>query len=253
MLSWALWLVGPLLESALLVRAFQIGLIRRYKLFYLYAVWVLVRDLSLIPVYHFEPHYYASVYWYSQFCSILVGCGVVWEIYKLTLARFPGAAQMARNVLTFIFILSASRILANAWNDPNWRPAKTAFDAERDLRIVQIAVLLGLVALLRYYAVTVGRNLNGIIAGYATFLATSVGHLSLMGSLGHVFPKVWQNLQPVAYVTVLLIWCGSLWHYAPAAESEAGTGLEVDYQALLARTRRRLAATGNYLGRSVRS
>jgi len=142
-------------------------------------------------------------------------------VYDLTLARYPGAARIARNVLAFVFILSASRILANAWGDPNWRPAKTAFDAERDLRIVQITVLLGLVALLRYYAVPAGRNLNGIIAGYATFLAASVSHLSVIGSLGHVFPKVWQNLQPVAYITVLLIWCGSLWHYAPAAESEA--------------------------------
>jgi hypothetical protein len=252
MLSLALWLVGPLLESVLLARAFQIGSIKRYKVFYWYVVWVLVRDLSLIPIYHFLPQYYAGVYWYSQFCSVLIGCGIAWEVYKLTLARFPGAARMARNVLAFIFILSASRILANAWGDPNWRPAKTAFDAERDLRIVQITVLLGLVALLRYYAVPAGRNLNGIIAGYATFLAASVSHLSVIGSLGHVFPRAWQDLQPVAYIGVLLIWCYGLWHYAPAPESDADTGLETDYQALLAGTRRRLGAAGSYLGRSAR-
>jgi hypothetical protein len=252
MLSLALWLVGPLLESVLLVRALRIGSLKRYKLFYLYVIWVLVRDLSLIPIYHFEPHYYVAVYWYSQFWSVVIGCGIVWEVYDLTLARYPGAARIARNVLAFVFILSASRILANAWNDTNWQPAKTAFEAERDLRIVQLTVLLGLAALLRYYAIPTGRNLKGVIAGYGVFLAASVGHLSLIGSLGRAFPQVWQRLQPAVYITVLLIWCGALWHYAPVPESGADTGLEADYQALLAATRRRLGAAGSYVGRSAK-
>jgi hypothetical protein len=84
MLSWALWLAGPLLESVLLVRALQTGLIKQYKLFYWYVVWVLVRDLALIPIYNFEPQYYVRVYWYSQFCSVLIGCGIVFEVYGLT-------------------------------------------------------------------------------------------------------------------------------------------------------------------------
>ncbi|HET9378707.1 MAG TPA: hypothetical protein VFO40_27295 [Chthoniobacterales bacterium] len=252
MFSLALWLVGPILESALLLRALQTGSLRRYKCFYLYVTWVLVRDLSLFPIYRFRADYYVSVYWYSQFVSVLLGCGIVWEVYKLTLSRYPGMARMARNVLAFVFILSASRIFANAWNDTNWMPVKTAFDAERDLRVVQITVLLGLIVLLAYYAVPTGRNLRGIILGYAAFLATSVSHLSLRTSLGHAFPEFWQYLQPAAYISVLLVWCGSLWHWAPVPESDAPTGLEEDYQSLLAATRRRLAAAGDYVERSVR-
>jgi hypothetical protein len=252
MFSLALWLVGPVLESALLARALQAGFIKRYKLFYLYIAWVLVRDLSLIPIYHLRPEYYVGAYWYSQFCSVLIGCGIVWEVYRLALSRYPGAAQMARSVVAFVFILSASRILANAWNGANWLPPRGAFDAERDLRIVQVTVLLGLVALLRYYAVPMGRNLEGIIAGYGAFLAMSVIHLSLIGSLGRAFPRFWQYLQPAAYITVLLGWCCALWHYAPAPESAAGIGLEADYQSLLADTRSRVSAVWAYLGRAAR-
>ena len=252
MFSLALWLVGPVLESALLVRALQIGSLRRYKFFYLYVTWVLVRDLSLFPIYRFRADYYVNAYWYSQFLSVLLGCGVVWEVYRLTLSRYSGVARMARNVLAFVFILSASRILANAWNDANWLPAKTAFDAERDLRVVQITVLFGLIVLLAYYAIPTGRNLKGILLGYAVFLATSVGHLSLRTSLGHAFPGFWQYLQPAAYISVLLVWCGSLWHWAPLPESDEPTNLEEDYQSLLAATRRRLAAAGDYVERSVR-
>lgn len=252
MFSLALWLAGPVLESALLLRALQMGSLRRYKFFYLYLTWVFVRDLSLFPIYRFRADYYASAYWYSQFFSVLLGCGIVWEVYKLTLSRYPGTARMARNVLAFVFIVSASRILANAWNDPNWLPAKTAFDAERDLRVVQITVLSGLIAVLAYYGVPTGRNLKGIMLGYTAFLVTSISHLSLRTSLGHAFPQFWQYLQPAAYISVLVVWCGSLWHWAPVPESGARTGLEEDYQSMLAATRRRLATAGDYVGRFVK-
>jgi hypothetical protein len=212
---------------------------------------VLVRDLCLFPVYRFRPDYYVSVYWYSQCFSVLIGCGVVWEVYKLALVKYPGAAQMARKVLAFIFILSMSRIVANALNDPKWLPARTAYEAERDLRIVQITVLMGLVALLAYYAVPIGRNLKGILGGYGTFLAVSVIHLSLAGSLGRSFPNYWEYAQRAAYIVVLLVWSRALWRYAPAL-SDQDIRLETDYQAMLTATRKRLGSALTYVGRAAR-
>jgi len=74
-----------------------------------------------------------------------------------------------------------------AWNSPNWIPGKTTLETERDLRIVQVTLLIGLVALFAYYAVPLGRNLKGIIYGYGLFIATNVLHLTLRDSLGDSF------------------------------------------------------------------
>ena len=41
MLSWVLWLSGPVLEALLLVRATQGRFLSRYKYFYLYIALVL--------------------------------------------------------------------------------------------------------------------------------------------------------------------------------------------------------------------
>ena len=252
MFSSALWLSGPVLESVLLIRAVQGNFLKQYKVFYSYLSWVLLRDLSLILIYYVWPTVYRYAYWYTLFVSILLGCGVVWEVYKVALSRYPGAARMARNVLLFLFLITMARIFVNAWNSPNWLPARTSLESERDLRVVQAALLLGLAALLAYYAIPMGRNLKGMILGYGVFLGTSLIHLSLRNSLGDSFQLWWQYIQPLAYLLVLLTWCATLWSYAPSPEPRTCPHIEADYQSLATATRKQLIAARSSLLRATR-
>ncbi len=251
MLSTILWLTALFLESVLLLRGFLGNFLKQYRFFYLYLGCVFIRDMSLMPVYYLWPKFYGYAYWYSQFFHVVVGCGVVWEAYKLALSRYPGAVRMARNVLSFIFILSISRILVKAWNSPHWIPGRTTLEQERDLRIVQLALLLGLVALFAYYAIPLGRNLKGIIYGFSLFLGTSIIHLTLRDYLGDSFQHLWQYIQPVAYLLVLTIWCAALWSYATVPEPEIEPHLEVDYQALVRATRKHLSSARTFLARTI--
>jgi len=247
MLSTALWIMALALESALLLRAFQANFLKHYRLFYLYLGWVLISDVSRILFYYLLPKTYGYAYWYSQFISVVVGCAVVWEAYKVALGRYPGTARIARDVLPFMFILALTRVLVKAWNSPNWIPGKTTLETERDLRTVQLALLLGLVALFASYAIPLGRNLKGIIYGYGLFIATSVVHLTLRDYLGDSFQRSWQYIQPACYVLVLLAWCVSLWSYAPIPEPTTDPGLEADYESLVATTKRKLQSVRGYL------
>jgi hypothetical protein len=245
-----LWVTALVLESVLLLRAVQGNFLKHYPLFYLYLGCVLLRDLSLMPVYYLTPKIYPYAYWYSQFLNVLMGCGVVWEVYKIALSRYPGAARMARNVLAFLFILAISRSFVNAWNSPRWIPGRNPLQTELHLRIVQITLLVGLLALLGYYAIPLGRNLKGIIYGFTVFVATSVTHLTLRDHLGDSFQHLWQYIQPLAYILVLLIWCAALWSYANVPEPETEARLEIDYQSLVRGTRRRLTTARAYLSRA---
>lgn len=251
MFSTTLWVTALILEGVLLLRAFLGNFLKQYRFFYLYLGCVLIRDVALIPVYYFWPKFYGYAYWYSQFLHVAVGCGVVWEAYRLALSRYPGASRMARNVLPFIFVFSFSRILVKVWNSPRWLPGGSSLEAERDLRIVQIALLIGLVALFAYYAIPLGRNLRGIIYGFSIFVGTSVIHLTLRDSLGDSFQHLWEYIQPVAYLLVLAIWCAALWSYASAPEPEMEPHLEVDYQSLVRATRKQLSSARNYVSRTI--
>lgn len=253
MLSSVLWVLGPILECLLLIRAVKGNFLKEYKIFYLYIAWVLLRDLSLFVVYHAWALGYAYVYWYSQFFSVLVGCGVVWEIYRVALANYSGAARMARSVLLFLFMITMSRIVVFAVNSAKWLPGQTTLETEREFRIVQSVVLMGLVALLAYYAIPTGRNLKGIILGYGFFLATSLVQLTLRDFLGDTFQHWWQYIQPSTYIAVLLIWCRSLWTFAPARDSGSAARIEADYQSLAFETKKQLRAAGSYIVKAIRS
>ena len=252
MLSTVLWVAALGLETALLLRAFQEDFLKRYRLFYLYLGWVLISDLSLILLYYVLPKVYPYAYWSNQFLSVAVGCCVVWEAYKVALAGYPGAARMARNVLAFMFILAITRILVKAWNSPKWIPGRTTLETERDLRIVQLALLIGLVALLACYAIPLGRNLLGIIYGYGLFIATSVAHLTLRDYLGNNFQRAWQYIQPICYLVVLLMWCATLWSYAPVPEPANEPQLEADYESLVVATKKKVDSARSYVFKAMR-
>jgi len=252
MFSTALWLLAIALETALLVQAVRGKFLKHYSFFYLYLGIVLTRDLSLLPIYYIWPKAYGYAYWSTEFFSALAGCGLVWEVYKVALAPYPGAARMARHVLPFPFVFAITRVFVKAWNSPNWIPGRTTLETERDLRIVQATLLIGLVALFAYYAIPLGKNLKGIIYGYGLFLATMVVNLSFRDYLGESFHRWAQYIQAVSYLFVLTVWCSALWTYSQIPESEFAPRLEVDYQSLLRTTREKLISAQAHLLKGIR-
>lgn len=243
-MAWSLfiWLAALALESVPLVRAVAKRFIDRYKFFYAYLGLVLLRDLVLLTVYFVRGSLYPYAYWGSEPLVVLAGCGVVWEIYRIALAPYPGAARVARNVLAFLFIFTIARVFVRAWTSPNWIPGMTLFSMERDLRIVQGALLLGLILLIAYYSIPLGRNLKGIVWGYALVLFANVVNLTLRNDLGESFQRVWAYIEPGSYLFALAVWCAMLWSYAPTSHPGQEPRLELDYQALLKATREALSS-----------
>lgn len=252
MLSSMVWVAGLVLESVLLVRALLGNFLKHYTLFYLYLISVLFPSASLFAVYHLWPNFYSPAYWFTEFLNVLLGCALVWEVYKIALARYPGTARMARNVLAFLFIFASTRIFVKGWNSPTWIPGKTLFEIERDLRIVQLALVAGLVVLFTCYAIPLGRNLKGVAYGYALFLCTSVINLTLRDDLGNGFQHFWKYMQPVCYLLVLGVWCLTLWSYVPIPEPTTEPRLEADYESLIAATKKKVRSARSSVLKAMR-
>jgi len=158
------------LESALLLRAFRRELPKTLPLFlFLFGLgpgfgpgahpflYLLAQNLRIRLL---SSHYF----------SLVVGCCVVWEAYKVALARYPGAARMARNVFLFLFILAITRIFVKH-GTARLIPGKTTLETERDLRIVQVTLLIGLVALFAITQFPWAGISREIIYGYGRFLS----------------------------------------------------------------------------------
>lgn len=252
MLTQAIWWTTNALEAILLGRAARRRFIKAYPIFYAYLAYVLIESLSRFYVYTWHPPSYGIFYWSTQFVGVLLGYGILWEICRQALCRYPGAFRLAHRVLGLIFVVVISKILANVLAGENWSLAQTTEVLERDSRIVQAFLLLAFLGLVSHYRIPIGRNLRGMMLGYGFFIATSIINLTFRSHIGESFQIWWLYLQPSAYVVVLTIWCATLWSHQPNPETKTESRLEQDYQTLVNATRQRFRQVRAHIARTVR-
>ncbi len=147
MLSQLIWLLGNLLEVGLLVRSVRGKLIRSYPFFYSYILFILLQSPLRLAFYRWHRPMYTNVYWVTEFLGATIGCGIVFEAYRVGLAAYPGTARMARRALSFVFLLAVGIALAIAAGEPGWWAEATVTEIERALRIVQFLAILALALL----------------------------------------------------------------------------------------------------------
>lgn len=252
MLTQVIWWTCNLLLVLLLVRSISRRLFWKYPIFYFYLSWVLLDSFLSFYLYLVRPSAYESYYWSAEFLSVALGYCIIWEIYRQVLLDYPGVARMAKSVLLVVFIVVVAKVLTRTLGGYDWSPAAIPAMLERNLRTIQAMLLAGLVGLLIYYAIPVGRNVKGMISGYGLFVGASVANLTLGIRLGEQFQPWWQYLQPIAYILALLIWTATLWSYAPNPKPEAEVELEHDYQLVSGQIDRAINQARSYLLRAVR-
>jgi len=250
MLSQSIWWGSITLEVLLLVRGSRERLAFRYPVFYSYIFFVLAQDVLLFAVYR-NTLIDTTVYWTAEFLSVMFGCVVVFEIYRVGLAAYPGTARMARNVLAFVFALALAKAIASAWSDPRWWLEVNTLEIERALRMAQALAIVALVALFLLYSISFGKNLRGILLGYGLFIGVRLISLIFVPVEGRDF---WYYAYSASYPAALGIWLAHLWSYsASPAVGPATSRLENDYQRVASATRRRLQTARGQLAKAVRS
>lgn len=252
MFAQTIWWIGILLEAIIVIRGWRAGHLRKYPIFYAYLACVLVQDLLRFAAFRWYPRAYPHVYWDSELLSVFLGCGVIFEVYRVGLKSFPGTARMARNLLFFVFAMVIAKALVLASDTGGWWASVTAMKLERDLRIMQAAALLALVVVSLAYAIPLGRNLKGMLMGFGVFLGTSVLQLAVMVHFGRIFSGPWPAIRSASYLAVLLLWMVALWTYQEAPKAARAITLDEDYQMLVANTRKRFARSRMALGKVVR-
>ena len=254
MLSQSIWWSGVALEVLVLIRGFRGKLVSRYPVFYTFIAFVLFQGLLRFLAYYWRPQLYRDVYWTTEFLAVMVGCAVVFEIYRIGLSSYPGTARMARNALAFVFALALTKALVDVASDPRWWLEATARDVEGAVRAVQALSVIALVALFLFYAIPFGRNLRGILLGYGFFIFLSLLSLTFASSVvNKTAHDVWSYAHSGSWVMALSLWVAHLWSYRVNPVPSTRVDLDLEYQRLAASTHRRLQEARGYLAKAVRS
>lgn len=252
MLTQLIWWGGHALEGLLLFRALKGRFLTKYPLFYFYLSFVLLQSLLRFYFYVVKPQAYAIFYWYTEFFLVGLSYGIIWEIYTKSLENYPGAARLVRLLLSAVYVLLLARVVASGLSGSLLSLVNTTAVLERNLHTVQAFLLLGILGLLAYYDIPLGRNLKGMLGGYGFFVGITVVNLTLRSYLGKEF-YWWRHVQPMAFFATLLVWCTALWSYQPNPPAEAETELERDYQTLAAATGKAITRIRQHVLRIIRS
>jgi hypothetical protein len=253
MLLMTIWCVGTLLELLVLVRGFQKKLFREFPLFYVYLLFVTLDEFVRLSVLRLFPGYYFELYWVTQFLCLALGCGIIFEIYRVALRSFPGAAKMARFLLLVVFGLIFARALASSSGGVFTWLAATSMVLERNLRFVQALAILTLVSLFLWYAIPFGRNLKGILWGYSLFIGVRIVQFVLWYRSWERIKPFWSYIETGSYLLVLGIWAVTLWSAEPIPIAKREVALETDYELLAAATRTQFRRTLARLGWAARA
>jgi hypothetical protein len=250
MLSQTIWGIGFAMEALILVRGLKTGLAFRYPIFYAYLLFVVAQSpIRFVANHWYYTTLYTPVFWGTEFTGLALGCLVVFEIFRVALADYPGTAKIARAILSFLFLLAIIKAATVLWGDPHIALNATPLQIERALRTVQAVAVAALVSAFAFYAVPFGRNLRGILLGYGIFIGERVICLTFIPDIGRGF---WFYAYSGSYIVAVSLWLMYLWspHVLAHVEKSASNS---EYQSIAAATQTRLQVARGYLRKAVRS
>lgn len=234
-----LWIAGIALESVILFRFLKNRLYAHYPFFSAYLVVVWSWEMALWPIYRFDYASYSQFFWVDQFLNLLAGFGVLFEIVRKSFQRFPGARTFATTLVAAMLAILCGYFVFRLLSSSTY--ASEGFsDLERDFRAIQALALCGVLVVISYYRIDVGRNLFGIIGGLGLYVGSTILSHELKSYVGAGFNAAWSVIQPYAYLLSLIIWVFTLWSYAPAGAPEIPPEIDDGYEAFARQTQHTL-------------
>ena len=234
-----LWIAGIALELLILFRFLKGRLFAHYPFFFAYLTIVCFFSIALWPIYQFHRSFYPQFFWANQFLNLLAGFGVLFEIVGKSFQDYPGARKFGTAVLVLMFAILCGYFVFRLL--PLSPTLKEGFSGlEKDFRAIQALTLCGVLIVISYYRIDVGRNLLGIMTGLGLYVGSTILSHQLRSYLGPAFNTGWDAIQPYTYLISLFIWTFALWSYAPGATPEIPPEIDDGYEAFARKTQHAL-------------
>lgn len=237
-----IWWMAIGLEAVFLIRALVARTLAKYPYFFAYILCIFLVEATRFFVYTGHKADFRNVYWSTQFLTIAMAYGVMLEVLRQVLKRYQGAARFADPLLWLTFLSVVTYITYKSVSVNNWSEAQTGFKLERDLRTVQAFVILGILLIVSYYGIELGRNLKGMILGYGTYLGIHIMELAIQTYMGPRYDAAWRAVSPYLTFIPMTIWVATVWSYHPPPEIVPSAQVEADYESLARRTKSKIGS-----------
>lgn len=211
-LTYFSWLLGPALETTLLVLMVRGKSRVTFPRFFAYILFQLVKSGVLFVVYRYSYENYFDAYWAGNAVSIFLAVTVMDEIWKNLFERYEGiqdlGSMLFRWACVLMFLIAVVSALPAETNADRVVAAVLAFD--RSMRLMQC----GLFFLVLFLCPLVKRfwqhPVFGIALGFGIFALVELVLVGILTSFGTGQIAIISLIKSATYIGVTLLWIGYL-------------------------------------------
>ena len=218
----SIYLVGIVLQVAILWRTKRAGLWSHYPVLICYVSYCLMESLLVALVIYFARGHYSFFYWNDRVVSLIFHFVVCWEVARRSFSQIVSLHSLPAAILA-VTILASSIVF---WGACLGLAGVNRFGAtypvfERIVDLIQAGSFLFVLLVARYYHIRLGRNLRGIAIAFGAYLSISSISFGLV-EVGSNFYAYWEALFPLSVILLFSILMWAVWNPVPNPMEEIG-------------------------------
>ncbi len=215
LLSPGIEVTALVLEASLLVRAWLEKSFHRFPLFYSYTSFVLTISLIVFIMDYIAARQYVEFYWFCLMVMWIAEFAVLAEGSDHIFAPYPRIRRLGR----LVTVLVCSTFFFTSMLPSLLRPQSRAIallNFTGSASLTKAVLIVVLLAAARLYQLPLGKNISGMLLGFAAYLAVNVANMGLAEMYGReVYGPIFAVVGPLSFVLGLTIWNVALWRYEP--------------------------------------
>jgi len=220
-LYYALWILHPVLQTAIAVFMFRRGLIRTFRFFFGYILTQLLTFAVVFPA--FIWHSYSALfdlYWCCNALSVTCGFLVIHEIFVDVFRAFHTLRDLGTVLfkwagLVMLLVAVVVSVSTNSSQTAPWMQAIVT--SQRCVRMVQVGMVMFLLFFAHYVGVSRRQHSFGIALGFGSFAVIELILISSWIGNHLVGPRL-SIVNMMAYNSSLFLWLGYVAFKRPARD-----------------------------------
>ncbi len=203
------WLVGPVLQIALLIFMIRRKLQVVFPRFFSYIILQIAKSGILFLIYRYYPENYFDAYWSGNAISVLLALTVMDEILHNLLKQYGGIQSLTSIIFRWACGLLLLLSIVNAFSSQQTgadRVVSAVLAFDRSVRVMQCGLFVLLMILCRLLRNCWRQHVFGIALGFGIFASIELMLVSIVMHFGDGPAAILSLVKSAAYNGATLLW-----------------------------------------------
>ncbi len=200
----------------LLARAVRGRFASKFPLFYGYILYLLLSGIITNAQYIWWPVAYRTGAWLRLLLSFIAEFAVIAEVSDHIFNPYPAIRRLGRFLVMTVSLAFFFLYILPPFLGLRSSSEAVIIDLAKRSSLAKAALIIILLAAIRYYRLPLGANISGLLLGFSVYLATGVANYALLERFGWpLYGLAFGYLGSLSFTLGLAVWTVAMWRYRP--------------------------------------